>query len=193
MVGPSTSSARFITGQNLTNDVYQNTRCHNFKNLHRYKYTRSHLCSTCNSLSNKPDPLPSHVSKSVIVKAVASAMWHGLCSLLYRRKEQHCTSPWPPSATRTIPDDQSRLVCPFIYDNFKNTAPPRPSEVMTKIFERKFQFKVSSRTTFPHSDGEYLFLWRFAFLWDFAQRRMVVCYRSHIMGQAIEGVLLGLQ
>jgi hypothetical protein len=179
MVGPSTSSARFITGQNLTNDVYQNTRYHDFKNLHRYKHTRSHLCSTCNSLSNKPAQLPSHVWKSVIVKPLASAMWHGLCSYLYWRKEQHCTAPWPPSATRTILDDQSRLVCPFIYDDFKNTATPR---LTTNIFEWKFQFKISSPTSFPHSDREYLFIWRSASLWDFAQRMVVVCYRSHVRG-----------
>jgi hypothetical protein len=138
MVGPSTSSAMFIIDQNLTNDVYQNTRYHDFKNLHPYKYTRSHLCSTCNSLSNKPAPLPSHVSKSVIVKALASAMWHGLCPLLYWRKEQHCTAPWPPSATRTISDDQSRLVCPFIYDDFKNTA-----ITTIRSYDQHFRKKIS--------------------------------------------------
>jgi hypothetical protein len=60
----------------------------------------------------------------------------------------------------------------------------RPSEATNKIFERKFQCKISSRTAFLHSVGEYLFLRRSALLWDFAQCRLVVCYRPHIRGSS---------
>jgi hypothetical protein len=121
--------------------TYQNRRYHDFKDLHRNKYTRSYLCSTYNLISNKPAPLPSHVSKPVIVEAHASALWHYLCPLVYWRKAQRYTAPWPPSTARTIHDDQSRLVCSFIRDDFKHTATPRLTSI--RSYDKNFRKQIS--------------------------------------------------
>jgi hypothetical protein len=88
----------------VTNHRYQNTLYHNFKNLHLCEYIRFHWCTPSNALSTKL------VQCCPTAKPHVTAMWRGLCPLLYWREEQDFSVPWPYSTTRTINDDQGRTI-----------------------------------------------------------------------------------
>ena len=125
----------------------------------------------------------------------ASAKWHDLCPFMYWRKEHHYTAPLPPSATRTVHDDHRRLVCPFIWDDFKRKATIRLTTI--RSYDQNFRKKISIQNL----------IWNYVYklrqrisvhLWDFEQRRIVVCIDVSgqttgpiLKGEPIEGLHLG--
>ena len=64
------------------------------------------------------------------------------------------------STTRTIHDDQSRLVCPFIWDDFKHTASPRPTTI--RSYDQNFRKKLSIQNLI--SNYISTFRWRISVL-----------------------------